>query len=399
MLQISNLDEGKTDWINETQLIIPMVDGEELPEKEIEGMEKHTITLNALDGGDQTLLTSVNGHAFVIGLDRALFENYNSKSDLLLMPNSADLKVLPTVSDCRLTYNLPQVDQGKNDIMWESNGFEKPLAKDLLNVIQDTSKGWGDLDKSSELCLEDIGVSENKIGGDFLIDPQLVNQSKKMRSDNAEYVVGYYPLTETCDTVLVPASLMALPQKPMDAEKGVIIDGDNSKNLLFVTDNIEDTQPEERWIKSNLVTHTSTIATDTINSKGRMPMLKTGNAPDSSLLLTHESITKLKEAVMPLVDSTNGDFIETKSKDDLYEMEKCITKEKCDFKGLESENGSLPEQSLPLKKKAKMKNSPVDGNFSSVDNIQGFSMIQSVEGELLECVPDSLIVANKHLVQ
>ncbi|KAL0274970.1 UNVERIFIED_CONTAM: hypothetical protein PYX00_002977 [Menopon gallinae] len=382
MLQISNLDEGKADWINETQLIIPMVDSEELQTKEIDGMEKHTITLNALDGTDQTLLTNVNGHTFVIGLDRALFENYNSKSDLLLMPNS-DLKLLPTVPDCKLTYNLPPIDQGKNDIIWENNTFEKPLTKDILNVIQDTSKSWNELDKNNELCLEDIGVHENKMNSDFLIEPHLVNQSKKIRNDTTEYVVGYYPMTETCDTVLVPASLMTLPQKPVESEKGVIIDNENSKNLLFVTDNIEDTQ-SEKWIKSNLVTHTSTLVTDKLNSKGRISVLKTGNTPDNSMLLTHESINKLKETVIPLIDSANGDFIEAKPKNDIYnEMEKCITKdEKCDFKGLENENGALPEQSLPLKKKAKMKNSPVNGSFnlSSIDNIQGFNMIQTFWG-------------------
>lgn len=320
MLQISNLNDVKSEWnLNETHIIIPMVEGDIIQSKDGEKIGKNTITLNALDGTDQTVLTNGVEQTLVIGLDRNIFDSYGNKNDLVFIQNSELKKILPLNAEPKngITYMVSYTDLSKNEVPWDSlrsksdwsftqtekQDYEVRNILNLNDSIEDSSKNWQEceMEKSNDqIVLEGLDGSG------------LLNQEQNESGKEAQYFVNYYP---TCDTisVLPNAAIINLPKNKI--ETPVLLD--KSKNL-----ELDHTFESTSSINDFIITDSNNLA----------GVQKTEM---TSILKSNQKI--IQNVLIPDVKPNVQE-----------EIAKDVTEPK--------ENATfLPEKSLPLKKKAKMK--------------------------------------------
>lgn len=357
MLQINNLEESKSEWnFNETHIIIPMID----KDKNTEKFTKNSITLNNLDGGDHSTFE----HSFVIGLDRNLFETHNNKSDLLVIQNS-DLKLLNN-SDTKssIAYALSYIDHDRNDILWENSvhkdkvkstwcSSEKPIfeEKNVLNYInsaQDVSKIWNDdLEKNEEISLEIVNPhltsQDSKIGQEILIPIECrSNENKNVANDvvdGSHLIVNYYPSLQSCESIPMLSSSIISEQKEVE-------------NFTECNATITDNQNE---IQSDLLQRSNTeVTTSTVICEDNY---KTLIERDGSMvnLINDQAKDKIEKSELDSECASSFKGFDCKKIDNVKQLLKDGKTRKY-MKPETNENGSsLPEKSLPLKKKAKMK--------------------------------------------
>lgn len=373
MLQISNLNEGKTEWnLNETHIIIPMVEGDVMQNKDGEKIAKNTITLNALDGSDQTVLTNAMEHTLVIGLERNIFENYNHKNDLVFIQNSELKKLLPLNSDSKnaITYTVSYTEPSKNEVSWDNsllrersktdwcfNQNEKHVfeVRDVLNysdVTQDSSKGWQDctIEKSNnQIVLE--GIDGTGINGDLLG----TNSEQVTRDENekeTQYIVNYYP---SCDGISVIPNTAIINVPNLKDETPLLVQEDKTRNEdelnLLVKSNIDDAfNASSNIIVSESADKLMVLEGDeseVVKKKELTSILKANQRVFSSL------------SVSSSVPNCNFNKPEISTSNAINFNSQTVAQEPCkntkDETSLIENGSSLPEKSLPLKKKAKMK--------------------------------------------
>jgi len=377
MLQISNLNEGKAEWnLNETHIIIPMVEGDVIQSKDGEKVAKNTITLNALDGSDQTILTNAVEHTLVIGLERNIFENYNHKNDLVFIQNSDLKKLLPINTDSKngITYAVSYAEPSKNEVSWGNsllrdrtktdwcfNQNEKHVfeVRDVLNysdVTQDSSKGWQDCtaEKSDDPIVLD-GIDGSSINGDLLSS----NSGQVARDENekeTQYIVNYYP---SCDSISVLPNTAIINVPSFKDETPVLVEERKSKNdeelNLLVKSNINDAfNISSGDIINESAGHLMAVKSDepALVKKKEMTSVLKANSKEFSNLSVSSSLTDCSFN-KPVISTSNFTSFNGET----------VTQETCkntkDESSLRENGSSLPEKSLPLKKKAKMKRTVV----------------------------------------
>lgn len=309
MLQISNLNDVKSEWnLNETHIIIPMVEGDIIQSKDGDKIGKNTITLNALDGMDQTILTNGVEQTLVIGLDRNIFDGYGNKNNLVFIQNSELKKILPLNSEPKngITYMVSYTDLSKNEIPWDSSSSKpdwclnqnEEQVRNVLNLNDsiEESKNWQECEierTSDQIVLEGLD-------GTGLLDQEQTETGKE-----AQYFVNYYP---TCDTVSVLPNTPIINVPKIKIETPILLE--KNKDLSPGLDH---------------TFHSSSMNNFIINSS-------------DDLVPKVEMTSILKSNHEPEVKPSNETFQITKDVTD--------PKENATF---------LLEKSLPLKKKAKMK--------------------------------------------
>lgn len=362
MLHSSNLDDSKSEW-NGTHIIIPMIEGDVIGNKDSDKSLRNTITLNSVDGGDETVLTNGLEHSLVIGLDRNLFEANSNKSDLLVIQNT-DLKLLSYSSESKnpVTYTLSYVDQDKSEIFressflkdrirsdWCSNNksiFEVKDALNYDNAVLDSSKNWNN-EKNEHFALDDDLTSNvSKIDGELLIPVEdTINADKKLEDvvENPHFIVNYFPAIQSSETVsLMSNHTIMNSSKPIEN-----MVGGKSKvtNLNLVQNELLFSRIIEQLHLNELL------------SEGCSKNLK--EIKGNTLAKQEEYY----EATVYSDKSEENNHYETNMKADFSE-ESLLNVNKVNCK---DEKVVLPERSLPPKKKAKMKSTIVPSwckNFS-----------------------------------
>ncbi|KAK6629746.1 hypothetical protein RUM43_003564 [Polyplax serrata] len=371
MLQISNLDDTKGEWnLNETHIIIPMLDGDILTQKETDKSVTGTITLNSLDSGDQTVCASGLEHSLVIGLDRNLFETHSNKSDLLVIQNS-DLKLLSCGTEVRnpVAYALSYIDHDKNEIVWESPSLkeknkpdwctsDKPIfeVKDVLNYddsVQDSSKPWSDeLEKNEQISLvDDLTAQTSRIGGNLLIPVEdAINDDKKSEADiigNSHFIVNYLPTIQSNEAIsLLPNHTITIAEKQTNhgtGGKSITKNMSQIQNELLINEIIKKSHPNEVEVLSKSLAE----ANETMKHYGRTKHIdvieRVGQKEYCSDNDTNRNNNREPNNTVEVEETLSGGQLNEQD-----EKREAIAN--LDI------NSLLPEKNLPLKKQAKMKN-------------------------------------------